>query len=74
MPRRARMRRRRDEKVRAKASGRIQFGDGVNGKIPTGSISKTTYRTGGGNEGNVGAEDVSIARAELYLKTKKKKG
>jgi len=42
-------------------SGQTQFGDGVNGRIPTaGGIIRATYETGSGEEGNVGAEDVSV--------------
>lgn len=52
-------------------SGQIQFGNGVKGMIPqTGGDIKTTYRTGGGEEGTVVAGQVrNLLTSIVYDKT-----
>lgn len=52
------------ERVDQNDAGRLVFGDGRNGVIPTGDVS-ATYETGGGTVGNVNAGAIRVTDQDL---------
>ena len=51
--------------VNGQGSGKLQFGDGIMGVVPESDLT-IEYKTGGGEEGNVAVNSISIIDGDIY--------